>query len=91
MREVPVAPKHGEIALFASSALLIQENLDLLMAIRSQRHEEVVHLVCMRLPKTDPEQKKNRFAFRKVKSSVSIAPARADRESGIAGNHKNAK
>ena len=34
--EAPVAPRHGGIPLFASPALLIQENLDLLMAIKSR-------------------------------------------------------
>ena len=56
--EAPVAPRYGGIPLFASPALLIQENLDLLMAIKCQRHEEAVHNVGKRLPKTEPEQKK---------------------------------
>ena len=68
MREAPVAPRHGEIPLFASSALLIQENLDLLMAIRSQRHEEAIHHVCQRLPKNGTGTEKNtdfpRFTFK---------------------------
>ena len=51
MREAPVATRHAEIPLFVSSALLIQENLDLLMGIRSQRHEETIHHACKRLPK----------------------------------------
>ena len=59
MREAPVAPRHGEIPLFASSALLIQENLDLLMAIRSQRHEEAIHHVCKRLPRNGTGTEKN--------------------------------
>ena len=54
--EAPVAPRHGGIPLFASPVLLIQENLDLLMAIKSQRHEEAVHNVSKRLPKTELEQ-----------------------------------
>ena len=68
MREAPVAPRHGEIPLFASSALLIQENLDLLMAIRSQKHEEAIHHVCQRLPKNGTGTEKNtdfpRFTFK---------------------------
>ena len=56
--EAPVAPRHGGVQLFASPALLIQENLELLMAIESQRNDEAVHNVCKRLPKTEPEQRK---------------------------------
>ena len=37
---------------------LIQENIDVLMAITSQKHEAAVHNVGKRLPKTEPEQKK---------------------------------
>ena len=70
MREAPVAPRHGEIPLFASSALLIQENLDLLMAIRSQRHEEAIHHVCKRLPKTEPEQNKTEIFPDLLSSSI---------------------
>ena len=70
IREVPLAPRHGEIPLFASSALLIEENLDLLMAIRSQRHEEAVHHVCKRLPKTEPEQKKTQTFPDLLSSSI---------------------
>ena len=43
---------------FASPALLIQENPDLLTAIETQRHDEAVHNVGRRLPKTEPEQRK---------------------------------
>ena len=49
--EAPVAPRHGEIPLVASPALLTQENLDLLMAMKSQGHEKAVPNVCKRLPK----------------------------------------
>ena len=45
------------VSLFASPALLIQENLDLLMAIKFWRHEEAVHNEGKRLPKTESEQK----------------------------------
>ena len=55
--EAPVAPRHGGMPIFATIALLIQENLDVLMAIKSRRHEEAVHDVGKRLPKTDLEQK----------------------------------
>ena len=56
--EVAVAPRYGGIPLLASPALLIQENLGLLMAIKCQRHEEAVHNVGKRLPKTEPNRKK---------------------------------
>ena len=55
--EAAVVPRHRGIPVFASPALLIQENLDFLMALTSQRHEEV-HNVGKRLPKTELEQKK---------------------------------
>ena len=67
--EVPVAPRYGGIPLFASPALLIQENLDLLMATRCQRHGEAVHNVSNRLPKTEPEQKQKRRLSRMLLSS----------------------
>ena len=60
--EAPVAPRHGGIPFFASPSLLIQENLDLLMAARCQRHGEAVHNVSNRLPKTESEQKTSRLS-----------------------------
>ena len=60
---MPVAPRHGGIPFFASSALLNQENLDVLMAIRSQRQGAAVHHVCNRLPKTEQEQKQQTFPY----------------------------
>ena len=68
--EVPVAPRYGGIPLFASPALLIQENLDLLMATRCQRHGEAVHNVSNRLPKTEPEPKKRRLSRMLLSSSI---------------------
>ena len=67
--EAPVAPGHGGVTLFASPAFLTRENLDLLMAIKSQRHEEAVHNVGKRLPKTEPEQNKTQ-TFEDVVSSL---------------------
>ena len=58
--EAPVGPRHGGRPLFASPALLIQENPDLLTAIETQRHDEAVHNVGRRLPKTEPEQRKTK-------------------------------
>ena len=40
--EAPVGPRHGGRPLFASPALLIQENPDLLTAIETQRHDEAL-------------------------------------------------
>ena len=54
--EAPVAPRHRGIPVFASPALLIQENLDFLMAITSQWNEEAVHNVGKKLLKTELEQ-----------------------------------
>ena len=65
-----MVPRHGGILLFASPALLIQENLDLLMAIKFKRHEEAVHNVGKRLPKTEPEQKKSRLSRMLLSSSI---------------------
>ena len=68
--EAPVAPRHGGIPLFTNPALLIQENLDLLMAIKSQRHEEAVHNVCKRLPKQNRNSKKLRLSRMLLSSSI---------------------
>ena len=68
--EVPVAPRYGGIPLFANPALLIQENLGLLLAIKCQRHEEAVHNVSKRLPKTEREQKKRRHSRLLFSSSI---------------------
>ena len=68
--EAPVAHRHGGIPLFASPALLTRENLDLLMAIKSQRHEEAVHNVGKRLPKTKPEQNKRRLSRMLLPSAI---------------------
>ena len=68
--EVPVAPRHCGIPLFASPALLSQENLDFLMATRCQRHGEAVHNVSNRLPKTEPEQKKRRLSRMLLSSPI---------------------
>ena len=68
--EVPVAPRYGGIPLSASPALLIQENLSLLLGIKCQRHEEVVHNVSKRLPKTEREHKKRRLSGMLLSSSI---------------------
>ena len=71
--EAPVGPRHGGRPLFASPALLIQENADLLTAIESQRHDEAVHNVGKRLPKTKPEQKKT-LIFQVVTFKLDFLP-----------------
>ena len=59
--EAPVAPRHDGIQLFASPALLTQDNLDLLMAMKSQRHEEAVHNVCKGCKKWNQNKKTQTF------------------------------
>ena len=57
--EASVSPRHGGIPLFASPALLTQESLRLLMAKKSQRHEEAVHNVGKKAAKNRTRTEKN--------------------------------
>ena len=58
--------------LFGGAGLLMQENLDLLMAIMSQRHEEAADNTSKKLPQTEPEQKKHRLSHMLFFSTILI-------------------
>ena len=59
--ELPVAPRPGEILLFASPGAPSQQNLALLMAISSQRREKAAQNLFKRRPKTEPGHKQHRL------------------------------
>ena len=58
------------IPLVASPALLIQENLDLLIAITFQRHEEAVHNVEKGCQKQNRNIQKRRLSRMLLSSSI---------------------
>ena len=83
--EVPVAPRPGEIL-----ALRVQENLDLLMALTFQRHEEAAHNTSTKLPKTELEPRKQTFpdVTYKLDDDCLLNELRPQRYQGCARNCK---
>ena len=67
-----MAPRPGEILLFASPVFLSRDNLDLLMAIMCQRHEEAADNTSRKLPKTELKQRKHRLSQMLFSSSILI-------------------
>ena len=68
-----MATRPGEILLFASPGLLAQENLDLLMAITFQRHEEAAHNSSKKIPKLELEQKRRMISEVLLSATIFIA------------------